>query len=159
MKRNLCCVLVVVLLITCLVGCRADISAYENENIRIVGLNNEPFSVTPGELTQLNCISATARGNSDKAGTVSAYGPTLAALAESYGHSLGEFRYVRFCASDGYDVTVNALIWDSYDIILSVANGAKPLEERQQPLRVVIPGYDSGKWVRLVTQIEFVYKE
>jgi len=56
-------------------------------------------------------------------------------------------------------VTINALVWDAYDVILSVSNGSKPLEERQRPLRVVIPGYDSGKWVRLVTEIRFVAAE
>lgn len=61
--------------------------------------------------------------------------------------------------SDNYDVTINALVWDAYDVILSVPNGSKPLEERQRPLRVVIPGYDSGKWVRLVTEICFVAAE
>ena len=54
-------------------------------------------------------------------------------------------------------MTINALVWDAYDVILSVSNGSKPLEER--PLRVVIPGYDSGKWVRLVTEIRFVAAE
>lgn len=157
MKRYVCGVLALLLLLS-LSGCRADISDYENVPIQLIGLENEDCSITPAELLRLECVSATARGNSDKAGTVKAYGPTLAALAEYYGHSLDEFRYIRFCASDDYDVTVNELIWDSYEIILSVANGTKPLEERQQPLRVVIPGYDSGKWVRLVTRIEFVFK-
>lgn len=157
MRRIFCGVLALLVLLA-VSGCSADISAYENVPIQIVGLENADFSVTPAELLRLDCVSATARGNSDKAGTVHAYGPTLAVLAEHYGHSLDEFRYIRFCASDGYDVTVNELIWDSYEVILSVANGTKPLEQRQQPLRVVIPGYDSGKWVRLVTRIEFVFK-
>lgn len=56
-------------------------------------------------------------------------------------------------------MTINALVWDAYDVILSVPNGSKPLEEQQRPLRVVIPGYDSGKWVRLVTEIRFVAAE
>ena len=158
MRKCLCGVMAAFLLV-CLTGCKRDISAYEASPIQIVGLTDEPFAVTPRELMALKCTSATARGNSDKAGTVNAYGPTLEALVIAYGHSLSEFRYVRFCASDGYDVTINQLVWDSYDVILSIANGSKPLEVRQQPLRVVIPGYDSGKWVRLVTQIEFAAKE
>ena len=56
-------------------------------------------------------------------------------------------------------MTINALAWDAYYVILSVSNGSKPLEERQRPLRVVIPGYDSGKWVRLVAEIRFVAAE
>ena len=158
MKKHLCGVLAALLLV-CLTGCRADISAYETSPIQIVGLTDEPFTVTPKELTELKCTSAAARGNSDKAGAVEAYGPTLETLVSAYGHSLSEFRYVRFCASDDYDVTINQLVWDSHDVILSVSNGSKPLDAHQQPLRVVIPDYDSGKWVRLVTQIEFVVKE
>lgn len=158
MRRTLCAALAALLLI-CLSGCKADISAYEASPIQIIGLTDEPFSVTPKDLMQMKCISATSQGNSDKAGTVEAYGPTLETFVSSYGHSLSDFRYVRLSASDGYDVTINQLVWDSYDIILSVSNGTKPLEERQRPLRVVIPGYDSGKWVRLITKIEFSSKE
>lgn len=88
-----------------------------------------------------------------------AHGPLLSALAEAHGRSLDEFYYVRFAASDGYDVTINALIWDSYDVILSISNGSEPLAERQRPLRIVIPGYDSGKWVQLVTEIRFYAAE
>lgn len=157
MKRMLCAALAV--LLVCLTGCKADISAYETSPIQIIGLTEESFSVTPKELMDMECVSATAQGNSDKAGTVNAYGPTMETFVSSHGRSLDDFRYIRFSASDGYDVTVNRLVWDSYDIILSVSNGTKPLEERQRPLRVVIPGYDSGKWVRLVTQIEFSAKE
>lgn len=149
--------LALVLLALC--ACRADISAYADTPITVVDLTEEPFTITPGELAQLDCVSATARGNSDKAGTVQARGPLLRTLAESRGRSLDEFYYVRFSASDNYDVTINALVWDAYDVILSVSNGSKPLEERQRPLRVVIPGYDSGKWVRLVTEIRFVAAE
>lgn len=157
--KKLCAALLALALLLCLGACRADISAYASTPITVTGLTGEPFTVTPGELAQMECVRATARGNSDKAGTVRAYGPTLESLAQAYGRTLSEFRYVRFSASDNYDVTINALIWDSYEVILSVANGSKPLEERQQPLRVVIPGYDSGKWVRLVTQIQFVPAE
>lgn len=158
MKRMLCAALPALLLV-CLTGCKADISAYETAPIQIIGLTEEPFSVTPKELMDMECVSATAQGNSDKAGTINAYGPTMETFVSSRGRSLDDFRTIRFSASDGYDVTVNRLVWDSYDIILSVSNGTKPLEERQRPLRVVIPGYDSGKWVRLVTQIEFSAKE
>lgn len=153
MKRAACLLLAVLFLL--LAGCKADLSAYADTPITVTGLTDEPFTVTPAELAQLKCVDAKARGNSDKAGTVRAHGPLLSALAEAHGRSLDEFYYVRFAASDGYDVTINALIWDSYDVILSISNGSEPLAERQRPLRVVIPGYDSGKWVRLVTEIRF----
>lgn len=75
--------LALVLLALC--ACRADISAYADTPITVVDLTEEPFTITPGELAQLDCVSATARGNSDKAGTVQARGPLLRTLAESRG--------------------------------------------------------------------------
>lgn len=157
MKRAACLLLAVLFLL--LAGCKADLSAYADTPITVTGLTDEPFTVTPAELAQLKCVDAKARGNSDKAGTVRAHGPLLSALTEAHGRSLDEFYYVRFAASDGYDVTINALIWDSYDVILSISNGSEPLAERQRPLRVVIPGYNSGKGVQLVTEIRFYAAE
>ncbi len=151
-------VLIVVLLaliLLCLGGCGADISAYEDQEIRIIGLTEEDFTITVGELADMHCMSTTAVGTSQKAGTVEAYGPTLETLTEEYGRSLDEFRSVIFRASDDYSVTLAALTWDSYDVILSVANGSEPLDEYQQPIRLIIPGADSGKWVRMVEEIEF----
>ncbi len=90
-----------------LVGCGADISAYQDREILVVGLAEEDFSVTPRQLSEMKCTSETATGQSAKAGTVT-------------------------------------------------ANGSKPLDAYQQPMRVVIPGGSSGNWVRMVTKIEFV---
>ncbi|MCC8029724.1 MAG: molybdopterin-dependent oxidoreductase [Lachnospiraceae bacterium] len=140
-------------------GCKADISGYADQEIKISGLTEEDFIITVGELADMDCESATAVGTTQKAGTVKAYGPTLETLAETYGRSLDEFRSVKFCAADDYDVTLAALTWDSYDVILSVANGSEPLDEYQQPIRLVIPGADSGKWVRMVEEIEFTEYE
>lgn len=161
LKKSACAILVVILALVLLTlsGCKADISAYEDQEIRIIGLTDEEFTLTVGDLADMDCTSATAVGTSQKAGTVEAYGPTLQTLAEAYGRSLDEFRSVTFHASDDYDVTLAALTWDSYDVILSVANGSKPLEEYQQPIRLIIPGADSGKWVRMVEEIEFTEPE
>lgn len=90
-----------------LVGCGADISAYQDREILVVGLAEEDFSVTPRQLSEMKCTSETATGQSAKAGTVT-------------------------------------------------ANGSKPLDAYQQPMRVVIPGGSSGNRVRMVTKIEFV---
>ena len=56
-------------------------------------------------------------------------------------------------------VTIGKASWDKYDVILSIARGSEPLEDYQQPMRVVIPGGESGNWVRAVTTIEFTYAE
>ena len=106
----------------------------------------------------MECTSATATGKSAKAGTVQAYGPTLETFLAQYGKTLDEFKSVKFYASDDYTVTLGRVTWEKYDVILSVAEGSKPLPEYQWPLRILIPGGDSGNWVRLVTKIEFTYK-
>ncbi|MCD7981932.1 MAG: hypothetical protein LUF32_06415 [Clostridiales bacterium] len=157
--KRLLFVVLLCLALVALSGCKADISGYADQEIRIIGLTEEDFTVTVGELAELDCESATATGTSQKAGTVAAYGPTLQTFAEAYGRSLDEFYSVTFRASDDYDVTLAALTWDSCDVILSVANGSEPLDDYQQPIRLVIPGADSGKWVRMVEEIEFTESE
>lgn len=142
-----------------LIGCRADISAYADTPILVTGLPSGDRTVTPAELAELDCTSATAVGKSAKAGTVNAWGPTLETFLAFCGVSLDEVRYVRFYAGDGYSVSVGAKVWDKYPVILSVANGNRPLEEGQQPLRVVIPDGPSSNWVRFVTEIAVTMEE
>ena len=155
MKR----IVALLLLLLSLAGCAADISAYEDTPILVTGLLEEDFYITPGELAALECVEATAVGKTAKAGTVQAYGPTLEAFLTQYGKTLNEFKSVRFTASDDYVVTIGKVSWDKYDVILSVSQGSKALPDYQQPLRIVIPGGDSGNWVRCVTAIEFTYVE
>lgn len=155
MKR----IIALLLLALCLAGCSADISAYEDSPILVTGLLEEDFYITPGELAALECVEATAVGQTAKAGTVQAYGPTLETFLAQYGKTLDEFKSVRFIASDDYVVTIGKASWDKYDVILSIARGSEPLEDYQQPMRVVIPGGESGNWVRAVTTIEFTYAE
>lgn len=138
----------------------ADISAYENEKILISGLTEEDFYVTPAELARLPLTNVTAQGKSEKAGTVSGIGPTLDVFLEAYGDGAtrDDFKQVKFYASDEY-TTVLVKTLEEKEIVLSIANGREALEEWQQPLRIVIPEEDSGKWIRLVTEIEFTEKD
>lgn len=157
--RKIRCVILALLCLLLLAGCgTADISAYGDSQILITGLTEEDFYITPNELMAMECTSATATGKSAKAGTVQAYGPTLETFLAQYGKTLDEFKSVKFYASDDYTVTLGRVTWEKYDVILSVAEGSKPLPEYQWPLRILIPGGDSGNWVRLVTKIEFTYK-
>lgn len=149
----LCC-----MFILCSCG-PADISAYEDEQILVTGLEEEDFYITPGELMELECMSATAQGQTAKAGTVEAYGPTLKTFLEKYGKTLDEFKSVKFIAEDDYVVTLGKVSWENYDVILSVADGSEALPDYQQPLRVVIPGGQSGNWVRSVIEIQFTYND
>lgn len=160
MKKLICLTLILCMMAVVLGGCgSADISAYSDARILVTGLLEEDFYITPGELAELKCVSTTTTGNTAKAGTVQAYGPTLETFLAQYGKELSQFKYIRFCASDDYDVTIGRVSWDKYDVIMSIANGSKPLDEWEQPLRIVIPGANSGNWIRLVTEINFVYAE
>lgn len=152
-------VLLCVALLFGMAGCKADISEYENEEIQIIGLLDEDFTVTPGELAEMECTEATAHGKTAKAGTVQAYGPTLETFLSAYGKSLDEFYSIKFYAKDDYTVTLGRQTFQECDVILSIAMGSEPLYEGQRPLRLVIPEADSGKWTYMVYKIEFTYAE
>lgn len=157
--RKIICILLALLCAASLTGCGiADISEYGDSQILVTGLLEEDFYITPNELMALECTTATAQGKTAKAGTVHAYGPTLETFLAQYGKTLDEFKKIKFYASDDYTVTLGRVTWEKYDVIMSVAEGSDPLPEYQWPLRIVIPGADSGNWVRLVVKIEFTYK-
>lgn len=148
MKRKaICAMLLLVLLLT---GCGADISAYGDRQIHVIGLQDEDLYITPSDLANMKCVTETAVG-----GTVSSYGPTLDTFLAYYGRDKSEFQRLRLTAEDDYSVVLTATTWDRYTVIFAIANGTKPLEERQQPMRVVIPGGASGNWIRMVTEMRF----
>lgn len=151
--------LCVVLTVGMLMGCKANISSYADEKITIVGLTDEEFTITPADLAELECEEAKAVGETKKAGTVKAYGPTLETFLEQYDVTLDQLYSIRFTAKDDYTVKIGANTWDQYTVYLSIANGWKKLYEKQRPLRVVIPGSSSGNWVYSVTKIEFTFKD
>lgn len=146
-------------ILCCFTGCKANISEYENEKIQITGLLEEDFYITPAELAEMKCTEAVAHGKTAKAGTVQAYGPTLATFLAEYGKAVEEFYSVKFTAKDDYTVTLGRQTLENDDVILAISRGSKPLYEDQQPLRILIPNADSGKWTYMVNQIEFTYKE
>lgn len=158
--RKLTALIAALLCILSLAACgKADISAYSDQQILITGLLEEDFYITPGELAELKCVSATAQGKTEKAGTVKGYGPTLETFLAQYGVTLDELKSVKFFAADGYTVTLGRVTWEKHDIILSIANGKEPLDEQHRPLRLVIPGGESGTWTYLIQEIQFTYKE
>ncbi|MCD8208706.1 MAG: hypothetical protein LUD72_12270, partial [Bacteroidales bacterium] len=134
---------------------KADISSYGDELIQVEGLTDEIFNVTPNELAEMDCVSDVAVGQTEKAGTVRAYGPTLETFVENYGRTLDEFYSIEFIAYDGYTSVLGKATWDKYEVILSIADGNQPLEDWRQPMRVVIPGADSGRWIYGVGMITF----
>lgn len=137
-----------------------SIGAYADEEIRIIGLADEDFAVTPAELAELKCSQLTVegqgkgQGGESKAGTVTAYGPTLARFVEKYGFEPTDFARIVVTCSDGYKVT---LLGDMLNqtVILSIAQGKSSLDEGHQPMRLVMPSAESGKWCYGIESMEF----
>lgn len=147
------------LIFLCSCGCagnKADISAYGDTPITISGLTNEEFTVTPNELMVLKCVGRTATGETAKAGTVSAYGPLLNTFLAQYGKTQTDFKKIVFTASDDYRVAIAGDHLAQYEIVLAIADGNEPLSASCQPLRLLIPGAESGMWEYAVVHIEFV---
>ena len=158
--KSLVFVLAAFMLMTAFTGCgKADISAYADEEINITGLLDEDFTVTPGELAEMECVSATAVGETEKAGKVKAYGPTLDTFLEHYGVSKDDLYSIKCYAKDDYKVTLGKVTWDSKEVILSIAYGSEAFDEKTAPLRIVIPEGQSGNWIRMVNKMEFTYKD
>ncbi len=138
-----------------------SIDEYKNEQIEIHGLLDDSFYITPLELSQLKCERITAKGTGageggvSKAGVVSAYGPTLQTFVSTFGQDLQSFRRVKFTCKDGYYTTFRADALAN-TIILSIASGKEALYDKQQPLRVVAPSEESGKWAYGVVRIDFL---
>lgn len=143
-----------------------SIGAYADAEIEITGLSDEPFSVTPAQLAELKCSSLTVDGSGkgqgqdgqSKAGVVAAYGPTLARFLEAYGYEVSDLSRVVVTCSDGYKVTIHGDMLEGV-ILLSVAQGKAALDDYHQPLRLVMPAEESGKWCYGICRIDFTLAE
>lgn len=139
-----------------------SIGAYADAEIEITGLSDEPFSVTPAQLAELKCSSLTVDGSGkgqgqdgqSKAGIVEAYGPTLARFLAAYGYEVSDLSRVVVTCSDGYKVTIHGDMLEGV-ILLSVAQGKAALDDYHQPLRLVMPAEESGKWCYGICRIDF----
>jgi hypothetical protein len=137
-----------------------DIEPYATSGVVIVGVTDEPFTITPQDLMALDCTGASASGSGSgqmgesKAGTVKAYGPYLEDFLALYGCSVDDFRRIRILCKDGYSVTLRPELLEG-EPILSVADGKDALSAYQRPLRLVIPGEETGKWAFGVLRMEF----
>jgi len=150
------CVIAVLLMLLCACGEKqADISAYGDTPVVVSGLTDEDFTVTANGLSQLECVSRTAVGATEKAGTVEAYGPLLNTFLLQYGCTASDFRKIRFLCSDGYKTVLKDEYLTDYEVVLSVSCGDDALPEKWQPLRILIPEAESGMWAYSVTRIEF----
>jgi hypothetical protein len=129
--------------------------------ISISGLEEEDFIITPAQLADLAVVETSASGmgqgqeGESKAGTVTAYGPSLAAFLEGYDYTIADFRTITFYCKDGYKTILRPSRMETDEVIMSFASGKEPLELYQQPLRLVIPEGDTGQWCFGIMRIEF----
>lgn len=158
-KRRPALIAVLFIFIILLSACgnqNPDISAYQDMKIQVTGLQEEDFDITPAELIQMDCVSGSSEGNSEKAGTVNGYGPTLDTFLAHYGKERSDFDKILFTGKDGYKKTLWGELLDSDKILLSISNGKDPLSDSETPLRLIVPGQESSYWVYGVTQINFI---
>ena len=133
----------------------ADISEYANYPIEVSGLTDEDFTVTPQELSELECVSRTATGATEKAGTVSVRGPLLNTFLAQYGKTSSDFYKIRFLCADGYKTVLKDDLLTDYEVVLAVQNSNGPLQESLRPMRLLIPEAESSTWAYSVIRIEF----
>lgn len=159
MKKLTCLLLAMVLFLSaCAPSIEERIEDYADETITIVGLG-ETFTVTPRELAKLELETVSATGATAKAGTIRITGPSLETFLAHYGYSVSDVSKVRFICYDDYKIVLKKTTLREYDIILGLADSDAPLEEKRRPLRLLIPGEESGKWAYGVTTIEFVLED
>lgn len=135
-----------------------DILSYAEEPITIIGLESEEVTVTPAELLGLDCESLSVSGTNAAGGnaSASAYGPTLETLLQAHGRTTSDYVKVRFHCKDGYKVVLRDIDLADTEVLLGVSKGKIPLEEYQQPLRIVMPGTNANQWCYCVTRIELL---
>ena len=137
----------------------ADISEYENDTILITGLPDGDFYITIREIADLECVSRTATGSTEKAGTVNATGPLLDTFLAQYGYKASDFDRIRFYASDAYRTILRGEYLTDYEVVLAVSSGTEPLAEGLRPLRLLIPEAESNMWIYMIEHIEFVLED
>lgn len=133
-----------------------DISAYENEQIELIGIGEGSVKLSIADLKAMECRTLKTESTSDKIGKVRATGPELDTVLAEYGLSKADFSKIIINGSDEYDVKLPNDYITEHDIYLAIGIDGEPLDEESRPCRIIIPKSDSAYWVRMVKSIEFV---
>ena len=149
------CALIPVFLSSCGVD-DIDISSYENEQIELIGIDEESVRLTVADLKAMNCKTLKTESTSDKIGKVRATGPELDTVLEPYGVRKADFSKIIINGADEYDVKLLNDYITEHDIYLAIGIDGEPLDGESAPCRIIIPKSDSAYWVRMVRSIEFV---
>jgi len=149
------CAIILLLSLSACASKEVDISEYADYPIEVSGLLDEDFTVTPQELLELDCVSRTATGATEKAGTVSVRGPLLDTFLAQYGKTAADFYKIRFLCADGYKTVLKDDLLTDYEVVMAVQNSNGPLQESLRPMRLLIPEAESSTWAYSVIRIEF----
>ena len=134
---------------------KINLGDYGDTPIEIVGLLDESFTITPNELAKLKMESATAKGATEKAGTVRGTGPSLTTFLAQYGKTPADFAFIRFTALDAYTQRFVGASHTDDVFIMAITNGSQPLSASEEPMRLIIPDAESNQWIYAVVRIEF----
>lgn len=149
------CILTAVFAVSCGTD-DIDISAYENEQIELIGIGEGSVKLSIADLKAMECRTLKTESTSDKIGKVRATGPELDTVLAEYGLSKADFSKIIINGSDEYDVKLLNDYITEHDIYLAIGIDGEPLDEESRPCRIIIPKSDSAYWVRMVKSIEFV---
>ena len=151
------CLMIGVLPATGCGGIKADISIYESEEITIVGLAEEDFTITPQDLAALSIKNKKVTSATTKKDvTVQATGPTLETFLKQYGYAPSDFETITFIGSDGYTKQFEGEYFLVHtDVYLVICHDDEPLSEEEMPLRLVIPNATGDNWAYGIVEIRF----
>ena len=131
----------------------------QNQNIQnlvITGLTDSDIQVTADDLKNAKQVTKAVTAV-DSAGNKTNYtvkGPLFDDILKKYGKSQKDLNGIRFIASDGYSIAVPAEVLKNRDIILAIEVDGKPLDDKDKPVRAVIPDERAMYWVKSLTKIE-----
>lgn len=163
MKNFSRAVAALLILILCLTFCgcgakvKADISEYEKEQIKIIGIADEEIAIAVGELADMKCVKEKVTTQSrGKEISTTAVGPTLETVLNEYGYDIENVKNITVVAKDGYTMNFDSDFFVLHpDMIFALCDGKKPLYEDEQPVRLVIPGVMAEQWVKGIDTIYF----
>ncbi len=128
------------------------------EKFTIAGLDGGEVDVTIEELKSMESVTMDAVAI-DSAGNKTNYsvtGPLLADLLVKYDKRQSQLFAIRLIAGDGYSIEVPGEVLKARDVILAHTINGKPLEDKDKPLRIIIPDERAMYWVRNLARIEIL---
>lgn len=149
-----------------LASCGSDVEKEKvtqetDEEIIISGLEEEDITVPIGTIEELERVNAdvVAVNSSGEETDMSVSGGLLEELLQLHGRSQEDFSEMRFIAKDGYSVNIPLSILESRDIILAYEIDGEYLNEKDSPIRIIIPEERAMYWVSGLNEIEMFINE